>query len=110
MHALRLLGPLLLLAACQATPPVASSEYVCPDGRRVRAGLTPDHRLLVLLADGGRHTLRRHGDGATYGNGRYLVQMDDLFLRLGIAGTLLPQQCRLLPGPARPSATPAPSP
>lgn len=97
MRALRLPGLLLLLAACQATPPVASSEYACPDGRRVRAGLTPDHRVLVLLADGRRHTLHRRADG--YGNGRYQARLDDLFLHLGIAGTLLPLQCRLLPGP-----------
>lgn len=110
MRALRLPGLLPLLAACQATPPVAASPYACPDGRLLQAGLTPDRRLLVLVADGGRHTLRRRPDGEGYGNARYHARMDDLFLHLGIAGTLLPLHCRLLPGAERAPATPGRAP
>lgn len=99
MRTLRLLPLLLPLAACQTTPPVASSQYACPDGRLLRAGLSADQRHLVLLVDGRRLTLQRRSDGQGYGNGHYLARMDDLFLHLGIAGTLLPLHCRLLPGP-----------
>lgn len=107
MRALRLLWLLPPLAACQATPPVAASPYACPDGRVVQAGLAPDRRLLVLVIDGERHTLGRRPEGEGYGNGRYQARMDDLFLHLGIAGSLLPQHCRLLPGSGR---TPGDSP
>jgi hypothetical protein len=84
---------------------VATSQYACPDGRLPRAGLTPDRRHLVLLVDGRRLTLQRRPGSEDYGNSHYLARMDDLFLHLGIAGTLLPQHCRLLPGP---ESAPAP--
>lgn len=91
------LSGLALLAGCQGLrpPPVEASPYACPDGRQVQAGLTPDRRRLVLVIDGGRHTLGRLTDGSGYGNGYYSARLDDLFLHLGTAGTLLPQHCRL---------------
>lgn len=102
MLKLRLFPLLVLLAGCQglAPPPVDASQYACPDGRLMQAGLTPDHRLLVLVIDGRRHTLGRLADGDSYGDGRYTARPDDLFLHLGIAGTLLPLHCRLLTAPA----------
>lgn len=113
MRILRLFPGLVLLASglvlpagCQGLrpPPVEASQYACPDGRQVQAGLTPDRRLLVLVIDGHRHTLGRQDSGSDYSDGYYSARPDDLFLHLGIAGTLLPQHCRLLPGaaPGRP--------
>lgn len=93
----RLTPLLLLLGACQALPPMLDpSQYICPDGRTVWAGRSEDGRLLRLTLDGRSHTLRRQGDGDSYSNGHYSARLDDLFLRLGIPGTLLPQQCRLM--------------
>lgn len=99
MPRMRLFALLLLLAGCQGLrpPAVEASAYACPDGRLVRAGLAPEQDLLVLVIDGRRHTLGRVS-AAGYGNGQYTARLDDLFLHLGIAGTLLPQHCRLLPG------------
>lgn len=104
MPILRLLLLALPLAACQATPTVNASQYACPDGRVVRAGLSDDQRLLVLVVDGRRHTLGRLAGGG-YGNGDWSARPDDLFLHLGRAGSLLPQHCRLLPGAQAGDAT-----
>ncbi|MES2919285.1 MAG: hypothetical protein V4729_11800 [Pseudomonadota bacterium] len=105
MQTLRLLALVLPLAACQASPTVNASQYACPDGRVVRAGVSGDRRLLVLVVDGRRHTLGRLAGSDGYGNGDWTARPDDLFLHLGRAGTLLPQHCRLLPGPQPGDAT-----
>lgn len=87
----------LVLGGCHLAPsaPVEASPYVCPNGLRVRAGLTEDHRQLRLTVDGRTHTLVRSPRGESYSNGYYTARLDDLFLHLGIPGTLLPQHCRL---------------
>lgn len=102
MQTLRLLALVVPLAACQATPTVNASQYGCPDGRVVRAGVSDDRRLLVLVVDGRRHTLARLASGRSYGNGDWTARPDDLFLHLGRAGTLLPQHCPLLAPVAAP--------
>ncbi|MCC2637231.1 MAG: hypothetical protein K0Q68_950 [Moraxellaceae bacterium] len=94
------LGPGLLLGACQlpAPAPVNSSQYACPDGRVVRAGLSADQRHLRLTVQGRSHTLSRRAALDDYSNGYYTVRLDDLFLHLSQPGVLLPQHCRLLVG------------
>lgn len=101
------LGP--ILAGCQLAPeaPVNSSQYACPDGRIVRAGLSADQRHLRLTLQGRSHTLHRQEALDGYSNGYYTVRLDDLFLHLSRPGTLLPQHCRLLIG-AEADAPPPP--
>lgn len=97
MRFLRLVWLPLLLAACQLRTPVLNrSQYICPDGRTLWVGMSRDGRLMRLTLEGRTYTLRRQGDDGSYSNSRYSVRRDDLFLRLGSAGTLLPQHCRLL--------------
>ncbi|MDF2447384.1 MAG: hypothetical protein K0S46_2620 [Moraxellaceae bacterium] len=81
---------------------VDASQYVCPDGQVLRAGVTGDQRLLRLTVAGRTYTLRQQQDG--YSNGHFTARRDDLFLRLHRAGDLLPRHCRLVidashPGP-----------
>lgn len=96
MPRLRLFSVLLLLAGCRGlpAPPPEASQYACPDGRVVLAGLTPDQRLLRLTVAGHAHTLGRRDDGS-YSNGYYDIRRDDLFLRLSWPGLLLPLHCHL---------------
>lgn len=90
------LALLLALAACRSQPVVNASQYICPGGQTVWAGLTADKRLMRLRLAGRTHTLLRQADGNSYGGGHYTARADDLFLHLNIPGTLLPQHCRLV--------------
>lgn len=102
------LAALALLPACQLQPPVpvSISQYVCPNGLIVQAGLTEDQRHLLLTVNGRRHTLSRAADAASYSNGYYTARPDDLFLHLTIPGVLLPQHCHLQ-APEEEKAAPA---
>lgn len=104
----------LLLAGCSSQPAAVTngSQYVCPNGLRVWAGLNADQSVMRITLKGRAYSLTRSDDGSTYSNAKYTVRRDDLFLHLNIAGTLLPQHCRLAieeqPAAGAPATPPPP--
>lgn len=97
MKAPLLMTTSLLLAGCHSQPAAVTngSQYTCPDGMRVWAGLNEDQRVMRLTLRGRTYTLHRSDGGNSYSNAKLTARRDDLFLHLNIAGTLLPQHCRL---------------
>lgn len=78
-----------------ATAATVADQYLCPNGSIAQVSYNEDQSSMRLRIKGRLHTLQRNDKNTGYGGGKYTATMDDGMLHLVIAGSLLPQHCRL---------------